>query len=72
MLPPHWLDDVIQNVIETEDPAKIAQAIANSRQLKDAIMRGLGNRPEEGIPGASHAQVIRCQIQDAICPPEQE
>jgi hypothetical protein len=72
MLAPHWLDGVIESAIKTEDPAKIAEAIGKSRQLRDAIMRGLGNRPDEGVPGASHAQIIRLEIQNLVVPPEQE
>jgi hypothetical protein len=66
MMKPTWLDGVIQKVIDKNDATAIAQAIANSPQLVDAIKKGLANKPEPGVMGPSHAQNIRKAVVEAL------
>ena len=65
-LPPTWLDQVIETVIDKNDPKIIAQVIANSPQIVDAIKRGLANKPQPGIMGSSHAQNIAREVRDVV------
>lgn len=66
MMPPTWLDGVIDGVIGKNDPAVIAQAIAASPQFIAAIKKGLANKPAPGVMGPSHSQVIRRELAEAI------
>jgi hypothetical protein len=66
MLKPKWLDNVIQAAMGTSSPTAIAQAIATSPQFVDAIRRGLENKPQPGIMGPSHAQMIARELQEAL------
>jgi len=50
-MPPTWLDQLIQKVIDKGDPKAIAQVIADSPQVMDAIKRGLANKPKPGVAG---------------------
>jgi hypothetical protein len=71
-LPPHWLDEVIAEVLQSGDENQIAQAIANSPQLINAIRAGLKDKPPERTPsgslicGPGYAQVIRGYVIEAI------
>lgn len=66
MLAPTWLDKVIETAMVKGDPKVVAQAIANSPQLIDAIKRGLADKPQPGVMGPSHAQKIRAAVQEAL------
>lgn len=66
MMKPTWLDGVIDTVIDTGDPAQIAQAIANSPRFLDAIKTGLANKPKPGVMGPSASQVIRQEIAKVV------
>jgi len=63
---PTWLDNVIQQAIDTGDPTVIAQAIAKSQQFLDAIKRGIAHKPKPGVMGPTPAQMIRQEISKAI------
>ena len=65
-LPPHWLDEVIESVLATNSPAQIAQAIAKDERLLTAIEKGLKSKPQPGIMGPSHAQIVRSSLQDVM------
>ena len=74
-LPPHWMDEVIDQVIASNDASQIAQAIANSPQLIDAITMGLIEGRQQAamekqtghmICGAGSSQMIRRKVQEAI------
>lgn len=74
-LPPHWMDDVIDQVIASQDQAQIAQAIANSPQVIDAITTGLIEARQQAaaekksgqmICGAGPSQMILRKAQEAI------
>jgi hypothetical protein len=65
-LPPHFLDDVIEAVCDSNDPRKIAQAIANCPEVLNAIKQGLKYSLPPGAVGASRAQEIRRLVQEAI------
>ena len=65
-LPPTWLDEVIEKVIDKNDPAVIAQAIAHSPQFLDGIKKGLAHKPKPGVMGPSHAQNVRKAVIDAV------
>ena len=66
MLAPHWLDGIIGTKLEHEDAKLIAEAVAGSREFVEAIKAGLKDKPQPGVMGPSHAQVIRRKIQDAV------
>ena len=65
-LPPHWLDDVIQKAIASNDPKKIAQSIADSPRFLGAIRDGLKDKPDSSIMGPSQAQTIREKVVKAV------
>jgi hypothetical protein len=60
MMKPSWLDNVIEKVIDSGDPGKIAQAIATNPEFLGAIKSGLANKPMP--PGPGYAQNIRTSI----------
>lgn len=63
MIPTTWLDEVIDpKAIEKGDAIAIAQSIAASPQFLDAIKHGLAKKPEPGVIGPSHAQIIAEEI----------
>jgi hypothetical protein len=66
MMKPTWVDEAIQTVIDKGDPVAIAQVIANSPQLLDAIKKGLADKPKPGIIGPSYAQIVARAIREAI------
>lgn len=66
-MPPTWLDQVIQKVIDKGDPKAIAHVIADSPQFMDAIKRGLANKPTG--PGPTYAQVVAREVREAIAAP---
>ena len=66
MLPPHWLDAVIDSKLGTGDAKQIAQALAQSKELLGAIADGLKAKPQSGVVGPSYVQVIRRKIQEAV------
>jgi hypothetical protein len=76
-LAPHWLDGVINDVVETEDPEVIAQAIANSPKFIDAIKGGLleinelkRNPPPRGTIGTpTPTEIVRRSVIAAIDSP---
>ena len=63
---PTWLDQAIQTVIDKGDPKAIAQVIANSPQVIDAIKRGLANKPKPGVMGPSYAQIVAREVREAV------
>jgi hypothetical protein len=68
-LPPHWLDKVIEREINSQDPRQIAQAIADSTELLDAIREGLKNKPPPGLAAPTWAQEVRRKVVDRINDP---
>lgn len=66
MQKPTWLDEVIQTVIDKGDPQAIAQVIANSPRVIDAIKKGLANKPKPGIAGPSYAQIVAKEVRAAV------
>ena len=63
---PTWLDEAIQTVIEKGDPQAIAETIANSPQVIDAIKKGLANKPKPGVAGPSYAQIVAKEVKAAV------
>jgi len=59
---PTWLDQAIDAVIDKGDPMVIAQVVANSPQVVDAIKRGLANKPKPGVMGPSYSQVVADEL----------
>jgi hypothetical protein len=63
---PTWLDEAIEKVIDKGDAQAIAQVVANSPQVIEAIKRGLANRPKPGVMGPSYAQNVAKEIREAV------
>ena len=66
MLPPHWLDEVIESKLSTGDAKQIAEAVTRSKEFLAAIEAGLKDKPPRGVVGPSYAQIIRRKIQAVI------
>jgi len=66
MKKPTWLDQLIDTVIDKGDPMVIAQVVANSPQVVDAIKRGLANKPMPGIKGPSYSQVVADELRSVF------
>jgi hypothetical protein len=66
MQKPTWLDEAIQKVIDKGDAQAIAQVIANSPQVMQAIQKGLANKPRPGVMGPSYAQVVADAVREAV------
>jgi hypothetical protein len=66
MMRPTWLDNVIDKVISTGDPKKIAEAIATNPEFLDAIKTGLAHKPQPGVMGPSYSQFVRTSIVDLL------
>jgi hypothetical protein len=63
---PTWLDEAIEKVIAKGDAQAIAQVIANSPQVVEAIKRGLANKPKPGVMGPTYAQNVAREVREAV------
>lgn len=68
MLPPHWIDNVVESVIRENNAQAIARAVTHSPKFLAAIEEGIrnANAATPGKPGPSHAQYVRQAILEAI------
>lgn len=63
---PNWFEQAIAEHIASNDPSKIAQAIATNPRFLNAIADGLNNPPAPGIRGKGHSAIIRDAVAAAI------
>jgi hypothetical protein len=66
-MPPHWLDDVIKDAVDSGDPEAIAQAVADSDRFQRAIKSGLeASNARPDVIGPGRAQYVRQAIIAAV------
>jgi hypothetical protein len=68
MMPPHWLDAVIDGALLGNSPETIARSIANSDKFLAAVRKGLreANQVIPGTVGPSSAQYVRQAVCEVI------